>query len=231
MSSSRPIGQRAALRLTGVGVTSDKDNLMKGASRMSPSRPIGHRAALRLTGVGVTLGLALVLIGPALVAAGGVTTVNMLASTYSPVAVTVEAGTKVTFKNTSELPHTATADDGSFDTGLIAVGASSSIVLSKAGKFPFYCQYHGAAGGVGQAGTITVTAAAAAAATPRPTTQPAAGGTTTKVDPPSSDTRLGVSGQVEGLPVAALAAAAAITVLLALGLDEVRRARRRRAGG
>ena len=230
MSSSRPIGHRAALRSTGVGVTSDKDNLMKGASRMSSSRPIGHRAALRLTGVGITLGLALVLIGPALVAAAAPVTVETLASTYGPATITIEAGTKVTFKNTSTFPHTATADDGSFDTGLIAVGASSSIVLSKAGKFPFYCLYHGAAGGVGQAGTITVTAAAVAA-TPVPTTKPAAGGTTTKVDPPSSDTRLDVSGQGEGLPVAALAAAAAITVLLALGLDGARRALRRRAGG
>ncbi len=198
---------------------------------MSSSRPIGHHAALRLTGVGVTLGLALVLIGPALIAAAAPVTVEVLDTTYSPATITVETGTNVMFKNTSTFPHTATADDGSFDTGLIAVGASTSIVLSKAGKFPFYCQYHGAAGGVGQAGTITVTAAAAVAATPRPTTKPAAGGTTTKVDPPSSDTRLDVSGQVEGLPLAALAAAAAISILLALGIDEARRALRRRAGG
>ena len=197
---------------------------------MFSSRPIGHHAALRLTGVGVTLSLALVLIGPALVAAAAPVTVEVLASTYSPATITVETGTKVMFKNTSTFPHTATADDGSFDTGLIPVGESKSIALIKVGQFPFYCQYHGAAGGVGQSGTITVTAAAVAA-TPRPTTKPAAGGTTTKVDPPASDTHLGGSGQVEGLPLAALAAAAAITVLLALGFDGAQRALRRRAGG
>ena len=230
MSSSRPIGRHAALRSTGVGVTSDKDNLMKGASRMSSSRPIGHHTALRLTGVGVTLGLALVLIGPALVAAATPVTVETLASTYGPATLTIEAGTKVVFKNTSTFPHTATADDGSFDTGLIAVGKSKSVVLSKAGKFPFHCLYHGAAGGVGQAGTITVTAAAVAA-TPRPTTKPAAGGTTPRVVPPSSDTRLDDPGSDEGLPLGALAAAGVITILLAVGLEKAGRARRRRSEG
>lgn len=195
---------------------------------MSFSRTIGRPTVLRLVGVGVTLALAIVLIGPALVAAADPSTVNMLASTYSPVAVTVEAGTKVVFKNTSELPHTATADDGSFDTGMVGPGESTSVVVKKAGQIPFHCQFHGAAGGVGQSGTITVTAAAVGA-TPRPT-KPAAGGTTAKVEPPSSDTRLGVPGPIEGLPLAALGSAGAITVLLALGLDEVRRARRRRAG-
>ena len=199
---------------------------------MSSSRPIGHHAALRLTGVGVTLGLALVLIGPALVAAAAPVTVEALASTYSPAALTHEVGTKVMFKNTSTFPHTATADDGSFDTGLIAVGKSTSVVLSKAGKFPFHCLYHGAAGGVGQAGTITVTAAAAAvAATPRPTTKPAAGGTTPRVVPPSSDTRLDDPGSDEGLPLGALAAAGVITILLAVGLEKAGRARRRRSEG
>ncbi len=209
---------------------------------MSSSRPIGHRAALRLTGVGVTLGLALVRIGPALVAAAAPVTVETLASTFSPATLTHEVGSKVMFKNTSTFPHTATADDGSFDTGLIKVGETKSLVLLKVGKFPFYCQYHGAAGGVGQAGTITVTAAAVAAtpapakpgaavaATPRPT-KAAVGGTTSQITPPASDTRLGVAGQVEGLPIAALAAAAAITVLLALGFDGAQRALRRRSGG
>ena len=197
---------------------------------MSSSRPIGHHTALRLTGVGVTLGLALVLIGPALVAAAAPVTVETLASTYGPATLTIEAGTKVVFKNTSTFPHTATADDGSFDTGLIAVGKSKSVVLSKAGKFPFHCLYHGAAGGVGQAGTITVTAAAVAA-TPRPTTKPAAGGTTPRVVPPSSDTRLDDPGSDEGLPLGALAAAGVITILLAVGLEKAGRARRRRSEG
>lgn len=209
---------------------------------MSTMYPIGHRpAVLRLASVGVTLALAAVLMGPALVAAATPPTIDLLASTYSPAIITVDVGTKVHFKNTSELPHTATADDGSFDTGMIDPGASASIVLKKAGQIVFHCQFHGAAGGVGQSGTIMVTAAAveappsatpeaAVGATPRPT-KPAAGGTTSKIDPPASDTRLGVPGPIEGLPLVALVAASVVTTLFALGLDGARRALRRRTGG
>lgn len=189
---------------------------------MFTSQPIGRR---RAAGVAVTLGLALALIGPALVAAAAPVTVETLAATYSPATVTVAVGTRVTFKNTSALPHTATADNGSFDTGMISPGASKPIVMSKAGKFLFHCQFHGGAGGVGQSGTITVTAAAAGAT--KATPKPAAGGTTAAATPPPSDTSLGAPGMIEGLQLVALGAAAVIAVLLALGLDA---AGRRRAG-
>ena len=108
--------------------------------------------------------------------------------------------------------------------------------MSKAGKFPFHCQFHGGAGGVGQSGTITVTAAAAGAtkATPKPaagatkaTPKPAAGGTTAAATPPPSDTRPDAPGLIEGLQLVALVAAAVMAVLLAFGLDA---AGRRRAG-
>lgn len=196
---------------------------------MSSSQPIGRLAVLRLAGVGVTLGLAVALIGPALVAAAAPKTVDVLASSYSPATFTVEAGTTVLFKNTSELPHTATADNGSFDTGMISPGASKSVVVRKAGQIQFHCQFHGGPGGVGQSGTITVTAAAIVA-TPK-STKPAAGGTTPRVVAPSSDTRLDDPGSDEGLPLGALAAAGVITILLAFGLEEAGRARRRRSEG
>ena len=35
---------------------------------------------------------------------------------YAPEDLTVPAGTEVTFTNSDDAPHTATADDGSFDT-------------------------------------------------------------------------------------------------------------------
>ncbi len=196
---------------------------------MSTSHPIGHRrAVLRLAGVGVTLGLALVLTGPALVAAAAPVTVETLAASYSPATITVETGTEVIFKNTSALPHTATADNGSFNTGLIGPGASKSVVMSQPGTFPFYCEFHGGAGGVGQSGTITVTAAAVGA-TPRPTIA-AGGGTTPAATPPSSDTGLDLPTPMEGLPLAAFAGAFAITILVAFGLDGAAKAKRRRSG-
>jgi len=117
------------------------------------------RLAVAITGLAV---LGLLATSPLAALAAGTRTVTIAAASYSPVILTVEAGTTIVFDNTSALPHTATADNGSFDTGMIAVGASKSVTVSTPGVFPFYCQFHGAAGGVGQAGTITVTAAAAA---------------------------------------------------------------------
>lgn len=191
---------------------------------MSTSRPIGRHALLLLAGVGITVSLAVALIGPALVAAATPKTVAMLASTYSPATFSVKAGTTVTFKNTSQLPHTATADNGSFDTGMVSPGASKSVVVKKAGQVTFHCQFHGAAGGVGQSGTITVTTAAGATARP---TKPAVGGTAAQ--PPATDTRPALPGLFGDLTLAAFAGAGVITVLLALGLDGAGRARRRRS--
>ena len=36
---------------------------------------------------------------------------------FDPETMTVEAGTEVTWTNSDDAPHTATADDSSFDTG------------------------------------------------------------------------------------------------------------------
>src|SRR4051794_29031467 len=43
--------------------------------------------------------------------------VQIVEFTYDPDPVVVQAGGKVTWQNEDSAPHTATADDGSFDTG------------------------------------------------------------------------------------------------------------------
>jgi plastocyanin len=45
---------------------------------------------------------------------------------YSPNPASVSGGSTVTWNNIDDTPHTATADDGSFDTGIINGGASGS---------------------------------------------------------------------------------------------------------
>lgn len=47
-----------------------------------------------------------------------------------------------------------------FNSGNMAPGASFTHVFAAAGVFPYHCSIHGAAGGVGMAGTITVVAGA-----------------------------------------------------------------------
>ena len=146
-------------------------------------------------------------------------TVDVTDDSYNPKTFSVEVGTTVVFKNTSTLPHTATADNGSFDTGMIAKGESKSVTLKKTGKFPFYCQFHGAAGGVGQSGTITVTAAAA----PAPSGN--SGGAV-----PTTDTLPELPGGMPGLGLLALAVAGIGSVVIALAIESVRGAARRRPG-
>jgi plastocyanin len=82
--------------------------------------------------------------------------VNMANFAFGPKELTVKAGTTVTFVNGDRATHTATADGGQFDTGNIAAGNSGSITLSQAGTFRFFCKLHGAAGGQGMSGTVTV---------------------------------------------------------------------------
>jgi plastocyanin len=61
---------------------------------------------------------------------------------YSPEPVVVQVGGKVTWKNDDNPPHTATADDGSFDTGIIETGKTKSVTFKKAGTFTYYCTVH-----------------------------------------------------------------------------------------
>jgi plastocyanin len=61
---------------------------------------------------------------------------------FAPETIQVSAGTKVTFTNSDDTKHTATADDGSFDTGDLDQGGSASVTLSKPGEFTYYCRYH-----------------------------------------------------------------------------------------
>lgn len=62
--------------------------------------------------------------------------------TYVPAGLTVAAGSTVTFKNSDSTEHTITADDGSFDSKNMAVGASWSHVFAKVGTYTYYCAYH-----------------------------------------------------------------------------------------
>jgi plastocyanin len=52
--------------------------------------------------------------------------------------------------------HTATADDGLFDSGDQSLGDSYAYTFAEPGRYPYFCRYHGDVEGVGMAGTIVV---------------------------------------------------------------------------
>ena len=74
---------------------------------------------------------------------------------FSPKDVTVTVGDTVTWTNSDATAHTATADDGSFDTGTIGANGTGTATFSTAGSFPYHCKIHSS-----MTGTITVVAAA-----------------------------------------------------------------------
>ena len=71
-------------------------------------------------------------------------------------SITIKAGTKVTWTNQDSAPHTATADNGSWDSGTLQKGQSFSFTFNKPGLVKYYCAFHGGPGGQGMSGTITV---------------------------------------------------------------------------
>lgn len=61
---------------------------------------------------------------------------------FDPETIRVDAGTEVTWTNADDATHTATADDGSFDTGDLGKGDSKSVTLRKAGTYTYFCRFH-----------------------------------------------------------------------------------------
>jgi plastocyanin len=82
--------------------------------------------------------------------------VSMKDFEFGPKELTVKAGTTVTWKNDGAKPHSATASDGSFDTGLYEPGAAKSVTFASPGTFDYYCQLHGTPDGNGMVGKVVV---------------------------------------------------------------------------
>jgi plastocyanin len=61
---------------------------------------------------------------------------------YEPDPVVVQVGGKVTWLNQDSAPHTATADDGSFDTGTLEQGKLKSETFKQAGTYTYFCEIH-----------------------------------------------------------------------------------------
>ena len=75
---------------------------------------------------------------------------------FTPPTLTVPAGTTVTWTNGDPFQHSVTADDGSFDSGLVDPGGRFSFTFADPGTYPYHCVPHGGPGGAGMSGTIVV---------------------------------------------------------------------------
>ena len=96
--------------------------------------------------------------------AAGAADAEIVDFSFSPGELSIPVGSTVTWRNTGEAPHTVTAEDGSFDSDMIAAGGSWSRTFDSAGTFAYFCAFH-----PDMAGVLTVTSTAAAAP---PSTEP-----------------------------------------------------------
>jgi plastocyanin len=91
--------------------------------------------------------------------AQGGTAVSIVDFAFQPASIEVPAGSTVTWTNAGAATHTATADDGTFDSGQLKPGANFSQTFTTPGTYTYHCEIHPQ-----MTGTVVVTAAAAAAA-------------------------------------------------------------------
>jgi len=99
---------------------------------------------------------------------------------FDPATVTIQVGDSVTWTNEDSAPHTATAGDGSFDTGQLATGDSETVTFDTAGTFAYICSIHpqmtGSVVVEAAGGTAAPTTGGGVTITPAPTdTEPGAG--------------------------------------------------------
>ncbi len=93
-------------------------------------------------------------------ASGIVHTVNVQDFVFNPNVVNMTVGDIVQWVWTGAIPHTSTSDaasgPNSWDSGLLNTGATYNSPLLAEGEHRYYCEPHGAPGGVGMSGNIFV---------------------------------------------------------------------------
>lgn len=101
---------------------------------------------------------------------------------FEPEEITISVGDSIEFQNTGVAPHTATAEDGTFDTGNLNAGQSRTITFNEAGTIEYICIYHESLGMIGtivveDAGTTASPSPAVAApvVSPQPSPEPEPG--------------------------------------------------------
>lgn len=73
---------------------------------------------------------------------GETATVAIRGFAFDPPTLTVSPGTTVTWENADSAPHTATGEDGDFDTGRIDAAANGTATFAQPGAFAYRCEFH-----------------------------------------------------------------------------------------
>ncbi len=159
-------------------------------------------------------------------AAAANATVNVVDNQFVPPRVTVSVGDSVTWTFSGQGSHSVTFEANqakSFDSHptcsqggpCSTPGQTATTSFDQVGSFRYFCKIHGAAGGLGMAGIVDVTAASApsasasASASPAPTPSPtAASPTPSASQPPQAPTLTAPTTAVAGVLIAVSGTAA-----------------------
>ena len=66
----------------------------------------------------------------------------MIDNDFDPNPLSVEVGATVRWTNGGQVPHTATAADGSFDSGIVAPGGTFVQRFDQVGTYDYVCTLH-----------------------------------------------------------------------------------------
>ncbi|MBS3123975.1 cupredoxin family copper-binding protein [Candidatus Woesearchaeota archaeon] len=68
--------------------------------------------------------------------------VDIKSFSFKPNSITINLGDVVTWTNYDSIRHTATSDDGLFNSNLLSLGESWSYKFEQSGEYGYYCQPH-----------------------------------------------------------------------------------------
>ena len=68
--------------------------------------------------------------------------VTMQNTAFNPATVQAKVGDVIGFTNKDSIQHTATLDDGSCTTDIVAGGGTAALSFTAAGTYPFHCKIH-----------------------------------------------------------------------------------------
>jgi LPXTG-motif cell wall-anchored protein len=143
---------------------------------------------------------------------------------FTPSSISIDQGDTVTWTNNGPTPHSATAPDGSFDTGIFPAGQSRSHTFNDAGTFSYICTPH-----PNMQGTVVVRASQSSGDTPdSDTDDTGSGGTGGSGDTGSTGAEAAQSDGGPALPNTGTDAGALLilgALMLLLGVAVHRRAR------
>jgi plastocyanin len=115
---------------------------------------------------------------------------------FTPATITIHAGDTITWTNVGPTKHTATASNGSFNTGILKKGQSASHTFTQPGTYAYICAIH-----PWMHGTIVVLASSTTtttSTTPTTTTTPASTTSSTGSTTPSTTVSNGSTLPVTG---------------------------------